>query len=107
MTRRTERTVLPLLPRREERGGERRGIFARVSPLPNPLPARSSRGEGEDSPSPNRLIQRQCSLTLALLCREKHLALQCRPSCGPVSKCPRLNRLQSSPREGPRISAAF
>src|SRR5713226_9226128 len=61
MTRRTERTVLPLLPRREERGGERRGIFARVSPLPNPLPARSSRGEGEDSLSPNRLIQWQCS----------------------------------------------
>src|SRR6266852_3575789 len=45
MTRRTRRRVLPLLPRREERGGERRGIFARVSPLPTPLPARNERGE--------------------------------------------------------------
>src|SRR6266436_2693067 len=36
MTRRPERRVLPLLPRREERGGERRGIFARVSHLPSP-----------------------------------------------------------------------
>jgi hypothetical protein len=49
--------VLPLLPRREERAGERRGIFARFSPLPNPLPARSSRGEGENSLSPPHLIQ--------------------------------------------------
>src|SRR6266852_2175973 len=41
MTRRPERSVLPLLPRREERGGERRGIFAPVAP-PQP-----SRGEKE------------------------------------------------------------
>src|SRR2546425_5439116 len=66
ITRRTKRRVLPLLPRREERGGERRGIFGRVSPLPNPLPARSSRGEGEDSLSPHRLIQWQRGSTAGL-----------------------------------------
>ena len=46
-TRRTQRRVLPLLPRREERGGERRCIFARVS-RPGPLP------EGEGTPHPAR-----------------------------------------------------
>src|SRR5258708_38507220 len=40
MTRRPGRRVPPPLPRREERGGERRGIFARVSP---PQPARRGR----------------------------------------------------------------
>src|SRR6266571_1087923 len=63
MTRQPERNFLPLLPRREERGGERRGIFARVSPLPSPLPARPSRGEGEDLLSPPRLIQWQWRLS--------------------------------------------
>ena len=31
----------------EERAGERRRIGGRSAPLPNPLPARASRGEGE------------------------------------------------------------
>jgi hypothetical protein len=31
----------------EERAGERRGVFIGNSPLLNPLPARSSRGEEE------------------------------------------------------------
>ena len=38
---------LPLLREVEERAGERRGVFIGNSPLLNPLPARSSRGEEE------------------------------------------------------------
>src|SRR5216683_6814371 len=60
--RRTKRRVLPLRPPREERDGERRGVFARISPLPNPLPTRSSRGEGDESLSPLALVQGQCPL---------------------------------------------
>ena len=39
--------LLPLLREVEERAGERRGVFIGNSPLLNPLPARSSRGEEE------------------------------------------------------------
>src|SRR3954466_12103483 len=50
----TETNLLPLHPAREERAGERRAVLLPCavahpqpeSPLPNPLPARSSRGEG-------------------------------------------------------------
>ena len=42
------RSILPPLLREvEERAGERRGVFIGNSPLLNPLPARSSRGEEE------------------------------------------------------------
>jgi hypothetical protein len=39
--------LLPLLREVEERAGERRGVFIGNSPLLNPHPARSSRGEEE------------------------------------------------------------
>src|ERR1039458_5827141 len=39
--------LLPLLREVEERAGERGGVFIGNSPLLNPLPARSSRGEEE------------------------------------------------------------
>ena len=46
--RRTEaRWLLPLLPKKEERAGERRPFFI---PLSSSLPARSSRGEREKGP---------------------------------------------------------
>src|SRR5207247_9590542 len=46
--RRTEaRWLLPLLPKKEERAGERRPFFI---PLSGSLPARSSRGEREKGP---------------------------------------------------------
>src|SRR5881394_984485 len=46
--RRTEaRWLLPLLPQKEERAGERRPFFI---PLSGSLPARSSQGEREKSP---------------------------------------------------------
>src|SRR5882762_5044147 len=48
------RFLLPLLPPREERAGERRAVLVAGAPvcqqldtpLPSPLPVRSSRGEG-------------------------------------------------------------
>src|ERR1017187_6261588 len=42
--------LLPLLREVEERAGERRSVFIGNSPLLNPLPARSSRGEEEAKP---------------------------------------------------------
>jgi hypothetical protein len=42
-----ETVFLPLLCEVEERGGERRRVFIRNSPLLNPLPTRSSWGEEE------------------------------------------------------------
>src|SRR6266702_7718479 len=93
MTRQPERSVLPLLPRREERGGERRGIFARVSPLPSPLPARSSQGEGEDPLSPDRLVQWHCSPALSPLVprgeREKRKRRQLLVPLSPILRTPR------------------
>ena len=49
----------------EEGAGERRRVFLGDSPLPSPLPARASRGEEEDSRSPETLIQRQCTPALS------------------------------------------
>ena len=43
----------------EERAGERRDVFLGDSPLPDPLPTRASRGEGEDSRSPGTLFRWQ------------------------------------------------
>src|SRR2546422_10954647 len=48
-------------------GGEGRGEESRfywISPLPNPLPARSSRGEGDRRSAFQCLIQWQCTLAL-------------------------------------------
>src|SRR5438093_11649436 len=56
--------LLPLLPPREERAGERRAVLLAgapvcqqwATPLPCPLPVRSSRGEGEQArPAVTRL----------------------------------------------------
>src|SRR6185295_2957172 len=55
-TGRKMRGLLPLLHRMEERAGVRRGVFIRNSPHPNPLPTRSSRGEGENLRSSHTLI---------------------------------------------------
>ena len=43
----------------EERAAERRDVFLGDSPLPDPLPTRDSRGEGEDSRSPGTLFRWQ------------------------------------------------
>jgi uncharacterized protein (TIGR02246 family) len=49
--------LLPLLHPMEERAGERRRVFIGNSPLLNPLPTRSSRGEEENTGFCNRLTR--------------------------------------------------
>src|SRR5881396_4197933 len=54
-----QRGILPLLPTKGGEGRGEEGRFYLDSPLPNPLPTRSSRGEGEDPKRQCRLIQWQ------------------------------------------------
>src|SRR6266436_5278568 len=60
----------------DEGGGEGRGEESRfywISPLPNPLPARSSRGEGDRRSTFQCLIQWRCTPALP---QERGLPLQ-------------------------------
>src|SRR6266516_3365287 len=54
-----QRGILPLLPTKGGEGRGEEGRFYLDSPLPNPLPTRSSRGEGGDPKRQRRLIQWQ------------------------------------------------
>src|SRR5437667_5482039 len=60
-----QRGILPLLPTKGGEGRGEEGRFYLDSPLPNPLPTRSSRGEGGDPKRQRRLIQWQCPGSLS------------------------------------------
>src|SRR2546428_2579315 len=64
-------------------GGEGRGEESRffwISPLPNPLPARSSQGEGDRRPAFQCLIEWQCTLSPSPFQGEREFTTESR--CG-------------------------